>query len=353
MRYLPTLPHRRALLACLATLGVCWSARTLAATGLAEITQSAQGPVTVFYPTTAAEQPVRRGPFELNLAPDAPPLRGNGRLIVLSHGSGGAPWVHSDFARHLVAAGYIVAMPQHAGDNWQDMGQVGPPSFALRPHEVSAAIDAVQNDPRFATLADFSQVGVWGMSAGGHTALTLAGGRWSAARLRDHCETHIGEDFMACTGANIELKGGAFDGIKKALALAVIRFKLSDGQMHGHTDARIKAIVAGVPFASDFDLATLAAPVAPLGLVQAQQDIWLLPKFNSAAVLAACKPCELVADLPSGGHGALMSPLPVDMPGWLARLLDDPPGFERNQETPPLHARTTAFFQKHLLKTSP
>jgi hypothetical protein len=43
----------------------------------------------------------------------------------------------------------------------------------------------------------------------------------------------------------------------------------------------------------------------------------------------------------------------MDMPRWLARLLNDPPGFDRAVEMPPLYARTTAFFQKHLLKTSP
>jgi hypothetical protein len=181
--------------------------------------------------------------------------------------------------------------------------------------------------------------------------LTLAGGRWSSARLRDHCESHFNEDVTACTGAAIELRGGLFDGIKKAVALAVIRHKLQDPQMQGHTDSRIKAIIAGVPYASDFDPGTLVAPVTALGLVQARQDVWLLPKFNSGAVLRACKSCELVADLPTGGHGALLSPLPPDMPGWLAPLIQDPPGFDRAKEMPPLFSRTTDFFQKHLLGT--
>lgn len=321
-----------------------------AATGLAELPASANhGPVTVFYPANAPEQTVQRGPFILHAAPGATPVRGNGRLVVVSHGSGSSAWMYSELARHLVAAGFIVASPEHEGDNWHDTGKIGAESWRLRPREVSAAIDAVKNDARFAALADFNQVGAWGMSAGGHTALTLAGGRWSAARLRDHCGAHIDEAYTACTGAAIELKGGAFDGIKKSVALAVIRHKLADPQMQGHTDPRIKAIVAGVPFAADFDMATLANPVAPLGIVQAQQDIWLLPKFNSGAVLQACASCELVADLPTGGHGALLAPLPPDPPRWLSTLINDPPGFDRTKEMPQLLERTTAFFQKHLL----
>ena len=38
------------------------------------------------------------------------------------------------------------------------------------------------------------KVGMYGMSAGGHTALSLAGGRWSPSLLKAHCEAHIAED---------------------------------------------------------------------------------------------------------------------------------------------------------------
>ena len=116
-------------------------------------------------------------------------------------------------------------MPEHAGDNWHDMGKIGPPSWKLRPLEVSRAIDAVGRDARFAALLDLNRVG--------------------------------------------------------------------DAQWHGHTDPRIQAAVAGVPFAADFDLATLAAP-------------------------------------------------------RIYRLLADPPGFNR-AELPALYGRVAAFFQKHLL----
>lgn len=77
-------------------------------------------------------------------------MRGNGRLVVVSHGSGGAPWVHVDQARSLVAAGFVVAMPEHRADNARDGSDPGPDSWTQRPAEVSRAIDAVGRDPRFA-----------------------------------------------------------------------------------------------------------------------------------------------------------------------------------------------------------
>jgi predicted dienelactone hydrolase len=336
-------------------LAICLAAaqapiQAQAATGLATLPATdSNGPVTVFYPAAGTDQAVQRGPFTLQALPEAAPLPGNGRLIVVSHGSGSAPWTYTELAGRLVAAGYIVAFPEHAGDNWQDMSKIGPASFRLRPLEVSAAIDAVQADPRFAALADFSQVGLWGMSAGGHTALTLAGGRWSAAQLRDHCENHLAEATNACTTGAIELKGGLLDGLKKTVALAVIRHKLSDETWHSHTDPRIKAIISGVPFAADFDMASLAKPVVPLGIVQARQDVWLLPRLNSGAVLQACKTCELVADLPTAGHGSLLAPLPAQMDTWLASMLEDPAGFDRARDLPAVYDSTAAFFSRHLL----
>jgi predicted dienelactone hydrolase len=305
--------------------------------------------VTVFYPTADAEQPLRRGPFTLSLAENAAPARGNGRLVIISHGSGGNPWVHSDLARALVDAGFVVAMPQHKGDNAQDPSRPGPASWKMRPVEVSHAIDAVAKDARFATLLSFDKVGMYGMSAGGHTALTLAGGRWSATQLRDHCEAHIEEDFHTCVGLATRLKGNALDGVKKTIALGVIRSRLDDAQWQTHTDPRVKAIVAGVPFAVDFDPQSLAQPPVSLGLVTARKDKWLTPRFHSDRILAACKSCELVADVTDGGHGALLSPPPpAEVLGDIAReLIEDPPGFDRKQMAA-VDRRIAAFFVRHL-----
>src|SRR5690349_24648625 len=77
-----------------------------------------------------------------------------------------SPWVHADLARTLVEAGFVVALPEHQGDNYRDMSKVGPASWKRRPAEVSRAIDAVSRDARFASLLSADKVGVYGMSAG-------------------------------------------------------------------------------------------------------------------------------------------------------------------------------------------
>src|SRR5882762_2254141 len=252
------------------------AAAAQAAVGVTEIAgKDGSGPVTIFYPSSSEAQPLKRGPFTLQFASQGAPVRGNGRLIVVSHGSGGSPWVHSDLARALVESGFVVASPEHRGDNYKDMSAAGPESWKRRPAEVSRAIDAVEQDPRFAPLLALDKVGMYGMSAGGHTALSLAGGRWSPALFRDHCEAHIAEDFYSCVGLTTRLNGDFLDGMKKTIALTVIRWRFEDATLYTHAEPRVAAIVAAVPYTADFDVGSLAAPRVPLALVTARQDKWL------------------------------------------------------------------------------
>jgi len=325
------------------------SAAAQAAVGLSEIAgKDGSGPVTIFYPSSGEAQSLKRGPFNLNFAWLGAPVRGNGRIIVVSPGSGGSPWVHSDLARALVESGFVVAVPEHRGDNYKDLSAAGPESWKRRPAEMSRAIDAVGQDPRFAPLLALDKVGMFGMSAGGHTALSLAGGRWSPARFRDHCEAHIAEDFYSCVGLAARLNGDFLDGMKKTIALAVIRWRFEDATLYTYADPRIAAIVAAVPYAADFDMGSLAVPRVPLALVTAGQDKWLLPRFHSDRVLQACAACERLGDFPNGSHGALLSPFPPGRSGIGAELMNDPPGFDRSA-LPGMDRRIAAFFRKHLL----
>jgi predicted dienelactone hydrolase len=321
-----------------------------AATGLTVLAAPPDsGPVTVFYPTAAPAVPVRRGPFTLNVAVDATPAAGNRRLIVISHGSGGSPWEHTDLTQILVAAGFTVAVPEHAGDNWHDHSAVGPASWKHRPHEVSQAIDAMAADPRFAPLLDLKRVGIYGMSAGGLTVLTLAGARWSPALLARHCEAHLAEDFPTCVGLSTELTGGPLDALRMGVARRVIRVKF-DGEtaLEGWTDPRIAVAVAAVPMAVPIDMPTLATPHIPLGLVRAGQDAWLAPRWHIDAVRATCTGCVLLADMTEAGHGSILSPMPPDLPPRAARLLNDPPGFDR-RALDGVYAAMRDFFVQNLL----
>ena len=53
-------------------------------------------------------------------------------------------------------------------------------------------------DARFGPLVNTDRVGVYGMSAGGLTALLLAGADWNLANLLRHCAAHLDDDAGLC-----------------------------------------------------------------------------------------------------------------------------------------------------------
>ncbi|MDO5288006.1 MAG: dienelactone hydrolase [Pseudomonadota bacterium] len=305
------------------------------------------GPLTVFYPSADAAQAMPIGPYTLRVAPQGQPAAGNGRLIVISHGSGGSAVTYAELATTLVAAGFVVAVPEHEGDNWRDDRDSGPVSWQRRPHEISRAIDTVLRDARWAARLQAQAVGVYGMSAGGHTALTLAGGRWSPARGQAHCQAHLAQDFYGCVGLRAELTGGPQDAATLAAVREQLRAARPDPTEHTYTGPRVRAIVAEVPLAANFDPASLAQPVAPLGLIRASADRWLPPRFHVDAVRAACPACTLIADLPHAGHGALLAPAPQHLPPLAQRLLAGPAPLPAPLAQSTRQA-TAAFFLRHL-----
>ncbi|WP_217390107.1 alpha/beta hydrolase family protein [Deefgea piscis] len=318
--------------------------------GLIRQPQEGGGTTMVFFPTLASETQVSQGPFRLSWAENSAPLKGNGRLIVVSHGSGGSPWVHTDLARTLTQHGFVVAIPQHAGDNYLDFSEPGPPSWKRRPLEVSQAINQVSTNPLFAPLLRLDAVGVFGGSAGGHTALSFAGGEWSPARFRDHCMQHIADDFSSCVGFATRLHGTWLDSLKLSIAKLIIRWRFDDETSYRYTDKRVRAVVAMVPFAADFSAESLKTPQTSLGLVIAEKDINQVPRFHVKAIQSACEPrCQILAELIEAGHGAMLSPLPPFERGSIAdHLLSDPPSFDRAVSIPKLNAAIAKFFVQEL-----
>ena len=347
----------RASMLCARTLllpAVVWFAAstahadTPAAVGMTTLVQTGESALTtVFYPTVSTPNEVKRGPFTMQLAENGQPLLGNRRLVVFSHGSGGSPWPMTDLARSFVAAGYVVAVPEHAGDNYRDHHLQGPASWKLRPLEVSQTIDTLQRDSRFKSMIDFDHVGVYGYSAGGLTALVLSGGKWSPAQFKRYCTTHMIDDFPACAGLMTELKGNWGDAIKLMLVGWAHRLWFSDETLYAHFDPRITAVLAAVPMAAPFDMATLAQPKIPVGLISAGQDQWLAPRAHVLAVKSVCAQCTLVVNLPQAGHGSLLSPWPAALASNLTPLLVDPPSFVR-AELPEHYWKIVQFFTVYL-----
>ena len=324
------------------------SAPARAQTGLDTLNASTELPVVIFYPSSSTNVTQTRGPFAFQAALKGAPRAGNGRLVMFSHGSGGDSSPLAHLAQTLVEAGFVVAVPRHAGDHWQDTSATGPRSWVKRPAEISRAIDAVQADARFAQTLDFTQVGVFGSSAGGHTALVMAGGEWSLARFKAHCEANGAQDFPACVGLTATLKGDADDAGKLAAMRALQARALSSTETLAHFEPRVRAVVASVPVAAPFDLASLRTPRVPLAINESPLDAWLQPRFHSGAVRAACSNCTVIASPANAAHAALFSPWPQALAERITPLLVNPPNFD-SAGLPKTYRAIAAFFERYLL----
>ncbi|MBA2613008.1 MAG: dienelactone hydrolase [Bacteroidetes bacterium] len=291
--------------------------------GMTQI-RAGDGPITLVYPTAAESSLRQLGPFALQVAMNAAPSGGNGRLVVFSHGTGGDALTLHTLARTLALAGFVVAQPEHRGDNWQDQGDAGPTSWQRRPGEMSRAIDAVASDPRFNRFLRFDRVGIYGVSAGGVTGLALAGGDWSIATLKRHCAVHVRDDAGFC------LYGvrSAAEGTARANSYTTPIEASADEPLAGARvkDPRVAAVALSVPVGAIFTPESLAAIRIPVGIVEAQSDLVLNPVYHSGYVLEHCNSCQRIDSVSGSGHFDTLSPWPAAIAVAAAQA----PGGQRN-----------------------
>jgi predicted dienelactone hydrolase len=321
-------------------------------------------PVTLVYPTAAAAQPVAMGPFTIDVATNAPVRPGRHPLVVISHGNGGSAIADFALASALAKAGFVVAQPLHKGDNFRDTSRAGPEAWRTRPVEVTQVIDILARNPMWGGAVDATRVGVHGMSAGGGTALTLAGAQWSMLNLVRHCNQFVAEDPAFCfNGAVLPAqraeRQASFDRAKYVPAL----FLPADlktlhggrtptaGQPDPRPDPRVASVTLAVPVAVIFTPESLARIRIPVGVVSAREDLVLVPRFHSSYVLQHCTACRSLMDLPVAGHFDVLWPWPPEIARDVAALQVrgglPHPGFNpADREL--AHARIVAFHRAAL-----
>lgn len=315
--------NKKILFTCLSLLV---SASTWAQVGMREVT-SQYMKITLVYPTEAATQSLTRGPFRIDVALDAAPSTHARHLIVTSHGTGGSAWTDFALASTLARAGFVVAQPEHRGDNARDVSKAGPASWDTRPQEISETIDWVALDSQWGKQLDLQHVGVHGMSAGGMSALVMAGAQWRMLDLTQHCGTHLDEDFGFC------LNGLLHQPVKQALRRT--QYVLANNTpeqwlpkslqtLHGgptpsngsadvRPDTRVASVSALVPLSAIFTPESLARIVIPVGLTLADKDEVLLPQFHADKVLRYCSRCTRLNQQPLAGHFDWLAPWPTEV----------------------------------------
>ncbi len=146
--------------------------------------------VAVWYPTRAEPGKISTGGQEFYAARNARPIPGTYPLIILSHDSAGTRFSYHHLAERLVGQGYIVAAPQHDGDNADDMSLLfSDVQLTQRSRQLRNTLDLVLGDPNIGPLIDASRIALVGFGSGGSAGLLSAGAALTPDEWKNFCPT--------------------------------------------------------------------------------------------------------------------------------------------------------------------
>jgi predicted dienelactone hydrolase len=261
-------------------------------------------------------------------------------LVVISHGTGGNDRSHEDSAAALAQAGFVVAAVTHTGDNTRDDSYVGKGLHLVgRPRHISRVIDyMLARWPQHARI-DPARIGLFGHSAGGFTALVVAGGEPDMSGGPERCRKH--PDAWDCR----YLKQHGLDLARRSETRAPIRW--------AH-DPRVRALVVAAPaVGSSFAPDHLSRVTIPVQLWEARHDTIV---EKSPAIIAGLLPRAERHIVAGADHFSFLAPC-----GWRLQatitvmglfgtpdICADPEGFDRAAFHARFNAGMIAFFRRTL-----
>ncbi|MEO1375337.1 MAG: alpha/beta hydrolase [Cyanobacteria bacterium J06635_10] len=201
-----------------------------------------------------------------------PNIRDNVPVIVISHGIGTDSSNFRYLANRLATHGFAVVVPNHPGSDTKQIKALlnggtpevaQPEEFINRPLDVKFVLDELEklnnNDSRFQKRLDLQQVGVFGQSLGGYTALALAGAKVNLEKIEKDCnlealkETWNMSLLLQCRVQELQVKK------------PVKRYNLYD--------ERVKAVIAVNPITSSiFGKTGLGEIKTPVMMVTSSED---------------------------------------------------------------------------------
>ncbi|MBW4558486.1 MAG: alpha/beta hydrolase [Trichormus sp. ATA11-4-KO1] len=193
-------------------------------------------------------------------------------VIVISHGLGTDSSNFEYLATHLASHGLAVVVPNHPGSDAKQLQSslheqasevIEPDEFLDRPLDVKYVLNQLeksnQYDSRFRGRLNLQQVGVFGQSLGGYTALALAGAKINFEQLEQDCQPEALQKSW-----NMSL-------LFQCRALPLNHSKSSPE--YNLQDERIKAAIAVNPITSSiFGEAGLSQIQTPVMIVSSSDD---------------------------------------------------------------------------------
>jgi len=272
-------------------------------------------PIALVYPSDSQSKPVKFGPFKMELAINGEIATGEFPVAIISHGSGGTNLGHRSIAFELVKQGFVVAMPLHPRNNFKNNVAEGTAlNWINRPKHIISTIDSLLSNSKISPSIDVNRISVIGHSAGGYTALAVAGGTADTGHIIDLCSRglQLNEPFCGLVKEN----------------------QIDRTNIDNQRDRRVAAVVlmapVGILFDSEESLAQVDIPVL---LLRAEKDGELTEPYQSEVIAKRIKNKENLTyrTIVNAGHYSFITPFPDEMQSELGVVAEDPEGFDRRE----------------------
>lgn len=291
-------------------------------------------PVGVWYPADVAATPATGGGAASLGGIRNAPLAGRGwPLVVISHGNGGAMTGHIDLALTLASAGYVVAAPNHPGDNFQDASASGSATlYSGRNRQLRRTVEHLLTKWPGHAAIDAEKVGAFGFSAGGFTVLTAVGAQPQMQLIAKQCAQ--APEFIC--------------DVLRHHKSALVDAHAPVGEPM-QASRRIKAaVVAGPGLGFTMTPAAMAGVKVPVQVWSGEKDV-LVPYASNAKViidsLARHGQTAEFRSVPNAEHRSFLSPCgPVKD----AEHCKDAEGFDREAFHAEMNQEVLKFFDHHL-----
>ena len=192
--------------------------------------------------------------------------KGKTPVVIFSHGLSAKPANYAKKAKHLASYGFFVVMPQHPGSDdiysnefregyYPDISDIN--EFINRPLDITYTLDELErrNEKEFQGRLDLENIGIYGHSYGGYTALAIAGATPAPnfPQLERDCGVEIGT-------------------LDTALLLECRALKL-EPKSYDFRDERVQAVIASNPVnASIFGEKGMSKIKIPIGMGAGSYD---------------------------------------------------------------------------------
>jgi predicted dienelactone hydrolase len=287
----------------------------------------------VWYPTQSRPWPTTLlGVIMMDVARNAPVSGSDLPLVVISHGNGGGPASHADLALALASAGYIVAAPMHAGDNYADQSAVGSVSWLSgRTGELRTTLDYMLNDWQGHDHINPEEIGAFGFSAGGFTVLTAVGAQPDLSMVAKHC--------ARSTEAVCDLL--------RHVSSPMLKPDMPTMQDTFLPDHRIKAAVVAAP-GLGFSLVPhgLDNIQVPVQIWSADHDMNVPYATNTKPVVEALGSRVEFHSVAGAGHFSFLAPCGLMAP---PEICSDQGHFNRKAFHAQMNTSVIGFFEKNLM----